>query len=99
KEPAQPIKTQPATDTPLAAGYWPLATGLVFPRPRQRLPRIALLHLRYLLRGSLRDQPSAVFPTFGAQVDQPIGVPNDIKVVFDDDDRIPKIRKPVQHIE
>src|SRR5579864_28255 len=63
------------------------------------LPRIRLLVPCDLLGRPLGDDSSAVFATFRAEVDDPIGISDHIKIVLDDDDRVPKIREPVQHIK
>src|SRR5579864_6594120 len=69
-----------------------LGAGNSLPKEiRQRLPRIRLLHFRNLLRRSLRYDPAAVFPAFGPEVDDPIRVPDDIQIVFDDDDGVPQV--------
>ena len=66
---------------------------------RQRLPGVRLFVACHLLRRSLRDQPSALFAALGTKVDNPIGVPDHIKIVFNDDDRVTQICEPVQHVE
>src|ERR1019366_4231191 len=42
---------------------------------------------------------AAFFSAFGAQIDDPVGVADDVQVVFDDDDRVSEIGETVQHVE
>src|SRR5580658_6918753 len=67
--------------------------------PRQRLPRIRLLHPRHGFRRALGDDASAFFAAFGTEIDNPIGIADHVKIVFDDDDRVAQVGQPVQHIE
>src|SRR6202020_2979311 len=66
---------------------------------RQRLPCIRLLHPRHLLWCPLGYEPPAFFATFGAEVNNPIGIADHIQIVFDDDDRIAQVTQPVQDVE
>ena len=47
----------------------------------------------------MSDQSSTVFSALRTQVDDPIGVPDYIQVVLDDDDRVAQISEPMQHIQ
>lgn len=37
-------------------------------------------------------------PTFGAEVNHPIGLGNEIEVMLDDDDRMAGLHQPLQHV-
>src|ERR1700684_1324418 len=78
-----------------------LRASLPIPRKisRQRLPRIRLLHPRHLLRRALSYDPPAFFAAFRAEINNPIGIPDHIQIMFDDDDRIAQVGQPVQDVE
>src|ERR1039458_9106558 len=78
-----------------------LRAPLPIPRkiPRQRLPRIRLLHPRHLLGRALGYDAAAFFAAFGPEVDDPVGIADHIQIVFDDDDRIAKVGQPVKHVK
>src|ERR1700691_1262356 len=48
---------------------------------------------------ALEDNPAAVAPGAGAEVDDPVGVRHDRLVVLDDDDRLAGIDEPVEQGE
>ena len=52
-----------------------------------------------LFRCSLGNDPTTSLSTFRSQIYHPIGGFNHIKVMFDDDNGITVVPKPVQHIE
>src|ERR1039458_231816 len=54
---------------------------------------------RDLFGRALGHDAAAFFSAFGAQIDDPVGVADDVQVVFDDDDRVSEIRETVQHVE
>ncbi len=66
---------------------------------RQRLPRIGFLVSRHLLGSALRHNPSAPFATFRAEINNPISISDHLQIVLNDDDGVPQIGKPVQHIQ
>src|SRR5215831_9587751 len=65
----------------------------------QRLSGIGLFVFRHLLGSSLRQNSPTIFSAFRPQINDPIGIANDVEIVFDDDDRVPQIGEPVQHVE
>ena len=48
---------------------------------------------------TLEDDPAAVVPGAGAEVDYPIGVRHDRLVVLDDNDRLAGVDEPVEQAE
>ena len=56
--------------------------------PPQELAGVRRPHLRDVLRRSLRDDPAAAVAALGPEVDDPVGRPDDVEVVLDDDDRV-----------
>jgi len=62
--------------------------------PRQHLPRIRFPNLGHLFGGALRDDPPAAF---GAQVDDPVGLFDNVEVALDDEDGIPQIGEAIQN--
>src|SRR5690606_39791370 len=67
------------------------ADGLPRQQLSQKLTGVAVLDLRDLLRRALRDNHAAGIAPLGAQVDDVIGNLNDIRVVLDDQHRVPLI--------
>src|SRR5207302_343272 len=65
----------------------------------ERLSGVGLLHARDLLGSALGDQAAAVFSPLWPEIDEPVGIADDIEIVLDDDDRVPEVRKPVQHVQ
>ena len=59
--------------------------GLIF---AQRLAGVRGRVRRDLRRRSCRDDPAAGVAALGAEVDDPVGGANDVKVVLDDDKRV-----------
>lgn len=51
---------------------------------------------RYLLRGSRRDESSALFSTFGPQIDQVIARSQHVQVVFDQNHRVSLVHQLVE---
>src|SRR5216684_1185922 len=51
------------------------------------------------LGGALRDDAAAAFATFGAQVDDPVGLFDDVEMVLDDEHRVAEINKALQDVE
>ncbi len=66
---------------------------------RQRLSGVGLLVARDLFWRALGDDTAALLAALRTQVDDPIGIANDVEVMLDDDDAIAQIGKPVQHGE
>lgn len=63
------------------------------------LPGVGLFGTRDVGRRPLRHNGSAAVAAFRSKVDDPIGVPNHIEVVFDDEHRIARLHEAIQHIE
>jgi hypothetical protein len=53
---------------------------------------------RDVFRCPRRDNRASAAAPFGAKVNNPIGCPDDIKVVFNDDQRVPSIREPIKDL-
>src|SRR5437763_1328568 len=66
---------------------------------RQCLPCVRSFISRDLLRRALGNNPSTFFSALGAEVNDPVGVSNDIEVMFDNDDRISQISEPMKNFE
>ena len=68
---------------------------------------VALEELAGVGRGSARDflgpalgdQVAAIFAAFGAEVDDPVGVADDVEIVLDDDDGVAEVGEAVEHLE
>src|SRR6267142_2467906 len=65
----------------------------------ESLAGVGPLHAGHLLGGALRDEAAAVFATFGAKVDDPVGVADYVEVVLDDDDGVAEIGEAMQDVE
>ena len=50
-------------------------------------------------RTAFPDQAASIFAAFGAQVEDPIGVADDVEVVLDDDDGVAKVGEAVENFE
>ena len=53
----------------------------------------------HLLRRALRHQTSALLAPLGPQINDPVGVANNIHVVLDDDDAVPQVGQPMQDLQ
>jgi len=51
------------------------------------------------LRRSLRNHVSAAVSALGPQINDPVRIRHDVKIVLNDDDRIAGIDQPVQHAD
>src|SRR5919204_3412972 len=65
----------------------------------QRLSGIGPFLPRHLFWSALSDNTSAVLAAFGAEVDDPVCIPNHVQIVFDDDHCVAKVRQSVQNIK
>jgi hypothetical protein len=45
------------------------------------------------------DQAASIFAAFGAQVEDPVGVADDVEVVLDDDDGVAEVGEAVEDFE
>src|SRR5271156_3471013 len=54
----------------------------------ENLSGVGFFHARHLLRRSLRDNTPAFFAAFGPEVNNPVGLLDDIEMVLDDQDGI-----------
>ena len=52
-----------------------------------------------LFGGAFGDDAAAAFAAFGAEVDDPVGVADDVEVVLDDDDGVAEVGEAVQDFE
>src|SRR5258708_10555715 len=48
---------------------------------------------------ALGDDAAAAFPAFGAKIDDPVGLLNDVEVVLDDEHRVAEINEALQDVE
>ena len=60
---------------------------------------MALRVLRDLFRGAFGDDLAAAAPAFGTEVDDVVGVGDDVEVVLDDDDGVPLLDEPLEDVE
>jgi hypothetical protein len=65
----------------------------------QELTRIRAFDLHHLFWRSFGNQLAASVAALRSQIDQPIGNLDDIQVVLDDQDRVPRIDKPLQNFD
>ena len=87
------------------SAWWlnrPYALSLPIPR-KISLPAPALYTDFFtratLLRRALRHDAAALFAAFRTEINNPIGIPDHIQIVLDDDDRIAQVGQPVEHVE
>src|ERR1700738_4287303 len=66
---------------------------------RQRLSGIGFFVPRNLLGSALRHNSAAFFAAFGTKIDDPVGIPDHVQIVLDDDDGVTEVSKPVQNVE
>ena len=52
-----------------------------------------------LLGGALGDDAAAAFAAFGAEVDDPVGLLDDVEMVLDDEDGVAEIGEAIQDVE
>ena len=45
------------------------------------------------------DQAAAVFSPLGAEIDEPVGIADDIQIVLDDDDGVAQVREAMQDVQ
>ena len=64
-----------------------------------RLVHVPLRRRDHVFRRADGNHPAAADAGFRPHVDQPVGSLDDIKVVLDDDHRIPQVGESVQHVE
>src|SRR6266508_4052982 len=67
-----------------------LPGGTVAP---QKLTRVGGTHCGDLFRSAFRHDAAAGVPSFGAEVDDPVGRADHVEVVLDDDDRVSLFRQ------
>ncbi len=65
----------------------------------EKLPRMRDRLGRHLLRRSLRDHPAALLAALRTHVDQPVSALDHIEVVLDHDHAVPRVDKPLQHLQ
>src|SRR5262249_27974739 len=65
----------------------------------KRQPGVRLLDFRNVRRRALCNELSTLLSALRPKVDDPVGVAHHIEVVFDDDDRVSQIGKPVQNLQ
>src|SRR5665647_517045 len=66
---------------------------------REEPPGVAFLDQGDLLRCPLGDHPATAVAALGTQVDNPVGVLDDVQVVLDDDDGVALVDQALEHPE
>lgn len=61
------------------------------------LAGVGFLYSSNLLGSSLGDDASAFFATFRAEIDDPVGLFDDVKMMFDDQDGVAERNQAIQH--
>src|SRR3990167_7677415 len=54
---------------------------------------------RHVFRSPHRDDLSPFVPSFGSEIDDPVGRLDDVEIVLDDDDRVPLVDKLVEDVQ
>src|SRR5205814_10125258 len=67
--------------------------------PRQRLAGIGLLIARQGFGRAGGDDASAAFAALRAQINDPVGLLDDVEVVLDDDDGVAEVCQAAEHVE
>ncbi len=67
--------------------------------PAEELTCVGTFGPGHLLGRPGGDDPAAVWPPFGSQVDDVVGGFDHVEVVFDDHDRVPHVHQAHQDIE
>ena len=65
----------------------------------QKIAGVRLGHRGQLLRRAMPDHAATELAAFGAHIDQVVGIADNVQIVFDDDDRIAEIGKPMKHVK
>ncbi len=60
---------------------------------------IGFLHARHLFRRSLSHNAAAALAAFRAKIDDPVRLFDHVKVVLDNQDRIPKFDQTLKHVQ
>src|ERR1700683_1750011 len=68
-------------------------------RARENLSGVGLFHPRHLLGRTLRDDAAAFFAAFRTKVNDPIGLFDDVQIMFDDQHRVAERDQAVEHVE
>jgi hypothetical protein len=66
---------------------------------RERLAGVGLFYAGDELRRALGHDAAAAFATFGAEIDDPIGLLDDVEVVLDDQDSVADRDQPLERSE
>src|SRR5215471_1126769 len=81
-----------------------LSIGMIAIRGKSKHAGKGLAGVRFfrssnLLGRSLRDDAPAAFSAFGAQINDPIGLLDDVEMMLDDEHRIAKRDEALKHVE
>ena len=60
---------------------------------------MAMSRLGYDFRRTGHKNLAAAVAAFGTKVDDPVGRPDDVEIVFDDDDGVAVITQPMEYLE
>ena len=67
--------------------------------PREEVAGVGVRYGRDLLGRAVGDDASAALAAFGAEVEDVVGVADDVEIVLDDDDGVAEIGEPVEDFE
>src|SRR6266849_6177264 len=76
-----------------------VASGIDAKEARQRLAGVGFFGAGDEFGGALGDDAAAAFAAFGAEVDDPVGLFDDVQVVLDDEDGVAEIDEALQDVE
>src|SRR5205807_426284 len=48
---------------------------------------------------ALGDDAASAFTAFGAEINNPVGLLDDVEVMLDDEHRVPEVNEPLQNVE
>src|SRR5271170_3311813 len=65
----------------------------------ENLSGVGFFHARHLFGRALRNDAAALFAAFGAQINDPVGLFDDVEIMLDDQDRIAKRDEAIEHVE
>src|ERR1700744_5527105 len=66
---------------------------------RQSLSGVRLFVARDLLRRALRNDSAAAFAAFGTEIDDPVGLLDDVEMVLDDEHGVAKRYQSLKYVE
>src|SRR3974377_2215297 len=73
--------------------------GLEAENTGEGLAGVRLFGARDLFRGTLRDDAAPALPAFGTEVDNPVGLLDDVQMVLDDEHGVAQIDEALENVE